>query len=303
MIISPRNQTWLLAIGFILLWNSGFIGAEYALPNTEPLTLLFWRYWLLTIVLSLYLILSRRFVWPGTIAVIIAMLVGILAHGVWLGCVFYSLEYDVPSGIVALVVALQPMVTGALSGFVTGERIPVVSWVGLSIGFIGVMIAVIARIDLTDAGSVIAFLIPFGSVVAITAASLIQRRLELQRHSDCLTVDLGLFYQSLGVALAVTVPAILFEGLAVEWTPVFIGAMLWLILGVSLAAYGLMWILITRMDATRVASLFYFGPPVTMVMAWAAFGDRILVTDLLGLAIVAGGVILAQMKKWPTGQQ
>lgn len=297
--LAPRPQIWLLAIGFVLLWNSGFIGAEYALPDTEPLTLLFWRYWVLALLLFLFLALRGRLKWPGTRAVFLALVVGILAHGVWLGCVFYSLQYGVPAGIVALVVALQPMATGALSGLVAGERTPLVQWVGLLIGFGGVMIAVLARTDLTDAGSILAFFIPFGSVVAITAASLIQRRLELQQHADRLALDSGLFYQSLGVALAVSVPALLLEGLTVEWTPAFVGAMLWLIIGVSLAAYGLMWVLISRVNATSVASLFYFGPPVTMLMAWAAFGDTVLFTDMAGLGIIVAGVLLTQMNEWP----
>ena len=228
---------------------------------------------------------------------LIAFLIGILAHGVWLGCVFYSLEYDVPAGIVALVVSLQPLATCAFSGLATCERTSLRVWVGLFIGFGGVLIAVLARIDLSDAGSLVAFFIPFGSVVAITGASLIQRRLEMQKHSHRLSVDRGLFYQSLGVALAVTVPAVLFEGLPVQWSLPFVGTMLWLILGVSLVAYGLMWILLGKMNATRVASLFYFGPPVTMVMAWAAFGDLILPTDLVGLVVVAGGVLLTQTQK------
>lgn len=296
MILSGRHQIWLLAVGFVLLWNSGFIGAEYALPYTEPLTLLFWRYWLLGFVLFAYLVLRGRLRWPGTQAALTSMLVGFLAHGVWLGCVFYSLQYGVPAGIVALVVALQPLTTGALSGLVVGERPPLIQWIGLLIGLGGVLIAVLARMEFSDPGSVFAYLIPFGSVAAITVASLIQRRLEVQKNTNLLDVDLGLFYQSLGTALAVTIPAILFEGLVTEWTPAFIGSMLWLILGVSLLAYALMWLLIARIDATRVASLFYFGPPVTMLMAWAAFGDRLLATDLAGLAVIAVGVILTQLK-------
>lgn len=294
--LSFQHWTWLLAIGFVLLWNSGFIGAVYALPYTEPLTLLFWRYWILGLILFLYLVLRGRMEWPGLNAVLVAMLVGILAHGVWLGCVFYSLQYGVPAGIIALVVALQPMTTGALSGVVVGERTPLIRWAGLLIGLGGVLIAVVARTDLSDAASVFAYSIPFGSVVAITAASLIQRRLEVQDHAICLPVDVGLFYQSLGTALGVSIPAILFEGLVTEWNLMFIGSMLWLIVGVSLAAYALMWLLIARIDATRVASLFYFGPPVTMLMAWAAFGDRLLATDLIGLGVIAVGVILTQMK-------
>ncbi len=299
MVFLSRHTTLLLAIGFILLWNSGFIGAEYALPHTRPLSLLFWRYGLLVVFLFFYLVLFRRIRWPGTRRVLTDFLVGILAHGVWLGCVFYSLEYGVPAGIVALVVALQPMTTAAFSGLVTGERTSLTSWMGLLIGFAGVMTAVLPRIDLTEAGSLVAFFIPLGSVAAITAASLIQRRLELRTHEDRTSVDLSLFYQSLGVALAVSIPAVVFEGLVIEWNPVSVGAMLWLVIGVSLMAYGLMWILIARIDATRVASLFYFGPPVTMVMAWAAFGDRILATDLVGLGIIAAGVILAQTRRRP----
>lgn len=292
-----RPPTWILAIGFVLFWNSGFIGAEYALPYTKPLTLLFWRYWALAIILLVYLIASRRIVWPGIKPVLIAMLVGTLAHGMWLGCVFYSLQYGVPAGIVALVVALQPLTTGALSGLVVGERTPFLRWVGLLIGFAGVMVAVLARTEFSDAGSVFAYFIPFGSVVAITGASLIQRWLQVRRHAHRLAVDVGLFYQSIGVSLVVTVPAILFEGVTTEWTGEFVGAMLWLILGVSLVAYGLMWLLIARIDATRVASLFYFGPPVTMVMAWIAFRDQLLTTDLIGMAITCLGVALAQKKR------
>ncbi len=220
----------------------------------------------------------------------------------WLGCVFYSLQYGVPAGIIALIVALQPLATGAFSGRVVGEHTPWYRWLGLLTGFAGVAVAVGARTDLTDAGAIFAYALPLGSVVAITAASLLQRRLAVHHHAHHLPVDQGLFYQSLGTALAVTLPALMVEGLATEWNPGFVGSMLWLIVGVSLGAYALMWLLIVRIDATRVASLFYLGPPVTMLMAWAAFGDRLIATDLIGLGIVAAGVLLTQLQSGHAGK-
>jgi drug/metabolite transporter (DMT)-like permease len=290
------SSTACLAAGFVLLWNSGFIGAEYGLPYTGPFTLLFWRYWALTCILLVYLKLRGRLRWPGFSEASIALLVGFLAHGVWLGCVLFSLEQGVPAGIVALVVALQPMLTGALSGPVVGEHTPLSRWLGLFVGFCGVVVAVGARTNLNDAGSVFGYFIPFGSVVGITAASLLQRYIEVHDRGHRIPVDLSLFYQSLATALAATIPAIGVEGLATRWEPAFMSAMLWLILGVSLAAYALMWLLLSRLDATRVASLFYLGPPVTMIMAWAAFGDTLQATDVLGLVIVAGGVALIQLR-------
>jgi drug/metabolite transporter (DMT)-like permease len=288
------KNTLFLAIGFVLLWNSGFIGAEYGLPYTGPFSLLFWRYAALTLVIILYLIIRKRFRWVGWSAAAPHMLVGILAHGVWLACVLLALDTGVPAGIIALVVALQPMTTGAFSGLVVGEPTPMHRWVGLVIGFAGVAITVLSRIDFQDSTSVFGYLIPLGSVIGITVASLIQRKMEVGDAAPSLPVDLSLFYQSLATTLILAGPAIFLEHLSTRWAPEFIYTMLWLIIAVSCGAYALMWLLIERIDATRVASLFYYGPPVTMLMAWIAFGDVLLPMDLVGLLVVSVGIILTQ---------
>jgi drug/metabolite transporter (DMT)-like permease len=285
-----QRSTLFLAIAFILLWNSGFIGAEYGLSYAGPFSMLFWRYLALTSVLFLYLLIRRRFQWLGWSVTVRHMIVGALAHGVWLGCVHLALQYDVPAGIVALIVALQPITTGAFSGMVTGEDTSMRRWVGLIIGFAGVAITVIARIDFSDAGSVFGYLIPLGSVVAITIASLMQRRMDLKKGSQMISLDIDLFYQSLATTILFVLPAIFMENLYVEWEMEFVYIMLWVIFAVSLGAYALMWLLIERMDTTRVASLFYFGPPVTMLMAWLAFEDKLLITDVIGLIVVMAGV-------------
>jgi len=290
------RSTPTLALAFVLLWNSGFIGAEFGLPHAPTFTLMFWRYWALSLLLGTSLGLVSRLRWPGAGAVRHAMLIGILSHGVWLSCVMIALNRGVPAGIVALVVALQPLVTGTLSGRMTGERTPPHRWIGLVLGFAGVCVVLLNRIEVGDLESVFAYLIPLLSVFAITIASLLQRRANLQSANLSLPADLDLFYQGLGTALVVTVPAILFEGLSTQWNAQLIGALLWLVLAVSLGAYGLMWRLIARIDATRVASLFYLGPPVTMLMAWVAFGDTLLFSDVLGLGIVLAGVLVTYMQ-------
>ena len=40
--------------------------------------------------------------------------------------------------------------------------------------------------------------------------------------------------------------------------------------------------LIDRLKTTKVASLFYLGPPITMLMAWLAFGDKVALIDVFG---------------------
>lgn len=285
------RTTFLLIAAFVFFWNSGFIGAEVGLDYARPFTLLFWRYWALACVLAIYLMLRGRLRWPGARRVGLAAVIGVLAHGVWLGCVLLSQDAGVPPGIVALVVALQPMTVGALSGRVAGEPTLARQWIGLGLGFAGVLIAVMSRVDFESTASMFAHLLPFGSVAAITAATLIERRIELHAPALDLPVDQALFWQAVATAVAVTGPAVLLEGLEAHWTPVFVGTMAWLVIAVSLSAYALMWALLARLGATRVASLFYLGPPVTMLMAWVMFGDTLRATDVTGLLVAASGVL------------
>jgi len=285
-----------MIIGFVLLWNSGFIGGEVGLSYSGPFSLLFWRYLSLTLILLIYLLTRKRLRWVGWSAAAPNMLVGVLAHGVWLSCVLLAQNYGVPAGVVALVVALQPMATGAFSGLAVGEPTPTFRWIGLLIGFGGVVMTVVSRMNFESTESVFAYLIPLGSVIAITAASLIQRRMEVRKTSSRMPVDLTLFYQSLATTLALILPALVFEDSTTQWGNTFIFTMVWLVIGVSMGAYALMWKLIERIDATRVASLFYLGPPVTMVMAWIAFGDTIKMMDIAGLIVVFAGVLITQIK-------
>lgn len=289
------NNTVLLIIGFVLLWNSGFIGAAFGLDYADPLTLLFWRYWVLAALLGLYLGVRRRLYWPGLRPVGIEATVGICAHGVWLAAVMFALQAGVPAGIVALVIALQPVTVGAFEGIVTGEAPSWSGWLGLAVGFSGVMVAVLARIEPGDMSSLLAYLLPFGAVVAFTVATLLQRWVEVRSPTDQMPVELALFYQCLATALVVTLPAIALEGLTTRWTPTFVAIMAWLIVAVSLAAYDLMWRLVERMDATRVASLFYLGPPVTMLMAWIFLGETLRMTDVAGLVVTAIGVSIVHL--------
>ena len=291
-----------LELAFVLLWNSGFIAAEYGLPNTGAWTLLFWRYLALSTILGVWLIVRGRPRWPGLRTAGQMGVVGVLAHGVWLACVLVPVEMGVPVGIVALVTALQPLMTGAFAGPVLGERTSRWQWIGLLLGFAGVAVAVGARLSADAASASLGYLIPFGSVVGITIASLLQRKWAREEtgptqkastsRSEPGTASLStvLFYQSAATTVALLLPAWLAEDFATTWTAPFVGAMAWLVLGVSLGAYACMWALLARQDATRVASLFYLSPPVTMLMAWLAFDDQLISTDVVGLVVAAAGV-------------
>ena len=83
------------------------------------------------------------------------------------------------------------------------------------------------------------------------------------------------------------------ETMAIDWTPAFVGSVIWLALVNSIGALLVLYAMIGRGEATKVASLFFLIPPVTQVMASATLGEIPTPIALAGFAVAAGGVWLS----------
>jgi drug/metabolite transporter (DMT)-like permease len=272
---------------FVLLWATGFIGAKLGLPYAEPLTFLLARYLLAgALLLGAALVLNAP--WPRTPreAAHIA-LAGLLVHGIYLGGLFSAIHRGVPAGVVALIAGLQPLLTAAGASWLLGERVSARNWVGLSLGLVGVVLVLWGKLSFSvksAAGVALAFLALF----AITAGVLYQKRY-------CAQMDLrtGSIIQFAASALATAVLAMLLETMHIEWSGEFIFALAWLVIVLSLGAISLLYFLIRRGKATRVAGLFYLVPPVTAIMAFLVFGERLGPVALIGMGVTVTGVALA----------
>jgi len=97
---------------------------------------------------------------------------------------------------------------------------------------------------------------------------------------------------------AATVPMMLlaarFETMEIIWSGTFIAALAWLVLGLSVGAISLLYLLIRRGAVSRVASYFFMVPPTTALIAWAMFGEHLGPVALAGMAVAAVGVALVQ---------
>jgi drug/metabolite transporter (DMT)-like permease len=82
----------------------------------------------------------------------------------------------------------------------------------------------------------------------------------------------------------------------VQWTPTFIFAVAYLVLVLSFGAIWLFYFLIRRTSTTRVASLMYLMPPLTALMSWALFDERLSRYVLIGMAICVAGVALVNWR-------
>ena len=290
-VVPPTDSAWIAAMPavFVLIWSTGFIVAKFGLPYSSPLWFLNLRF--AGVVLALLIAIPFvKVPWPSRGAVGHIALAGLLLQAGYFGGVWVAISEGMPAGLAALIVGLQPVIT-ALVAPAIGERVSARQWAGFALGFCGVVLVVVDKIAIISL-PVSSVLLAVGALFSITIGTLYQKR-------KCPSFDLraGTIIQ-FSASMLLTVPlALLFETWNVQFTPQFIGALIWSVLVLSIGGMALLFPLLRRGEATRVTSLFYLVPPVTALMAWAAFGERFSHRALFGMACAVIGVALVVIRR------
>lgn len=274
---------------FVLLYGSGFVGAKLGLPHSTPLSFLSLRF--ITAGLML-LIIAKCFgnQLPSWREVIHISIAGSLTVCLFSVGVFVSIDMGLAPAISALIVALQPILVALFAQKMVNERLKLAQWFGLLFGFLGVIVVVIDSIE-TTYFSWIALGMSVLALLGVTFGSLYQKR-----HCADMDIFYGGAIQSVVSGLICLVLLPLFESFKIIWVDEFIISLVYMIVGVSLGALSLLYIMIKRGEVSKVASVFYLVPVSAAVSAYLLFGETIESTTLLGASIIALGIFLTNRK-------
>lgn len=281
---------------FVVLWSSGFIGAKFGLPYAEPFTFLFIRFVIASALLSIFALLMRAS-WPKKPGEIFHITIsGLLLHAVYLGGVFTALNLGMSAGLTALIVGLQPIVTGVFAQALLKEKVVFSQWLGLLLGFIGVGIVVsekmLASYTTQEPLTIAAVIAAIISLLGTTFGVLYQKR-----YCPNMQLTTGTTIQYLSTSIVFLVCATAFEEMKVQWTREFVFALCWLILVLSLGAISLLIYLIRQQTVSRLTSLFYLVPPATAIEEFLLFDQRLTPISLLGMLVVITGVAMVIYRK------
>ena len=287
---STSNSDLLSAFGmpflFIVLWSSGYIGGAIGLDYAEPFTMTLFRFGSAAAILVATALLTRA-PWPRGRQMIHVAVAGVLIQATQFGGLYSGMNLGVPAAVSALIVGTMPILTAVGAGIFLGEQVSGKQWIGLLLGVGGVALVVSEGLNFSDIDP-LGYVLVTIALLGITSGTLYQKRF-------CQGMDLrtGGAIQ-LGIAAFIMwLLASNFETMNVEWSFGFVASTAWLALMNSIGAISLMYLMLRRGKATKVASLFFLIPPTTAVMATLILGDDFKLVELLGFGVAVAGVYLA----------
>ncbi|WP_017537661.1 DMT family transporter [Nocardiopsis halophila] len=249
---------------FVLLWASGPLAVQLGLPHTTVPAFLFlraagaaalaWGIWAL--VRDPLPRGARRWLRLGAVALLVQVL--------YQGFFFLALAVGAPAATVVVIVALQPVLTAAVTGAGRGPAV----WAGSALGVAGAALTAGAGAGVLSGGEGGAAGVAFASaaLLGITAGTLVQGRAS----------GVGLWAS---LALQSTFSAAVFGAVALaggrmrtDWEPGLLFGAGWMAAVVSVGATALLYAMVARGEAVRVSALFFCVPPVTALLEWAVHG-------------------------------
>ena len=276
-----------LSIGLVLMWSSGFIGGRLGTERASMLSLMSWRSLLLVVPIAIALTYRHRSgagLSPGSWP--LQLTIGLLSQPVLLSTTIGGIELGVSPGTTAIVLALQPLAAGALAGPLLGEHVTRRQWIGLTIGFVGVLVAVGGDVA-GGRAPLWVYLLPFLGMLSLVAATFLEARATKQVSVvEALSVQCA---TSTVVFTAVAVGMGQFAGPHLADARFWASVSWFIVLG-TFGGYGFYWLTLRHSGPTRVSTLLYLTPPTTVIWAWLMFGDPVSRTGVAGLVICAVGV-------------
>lgn len=275
-----------LILLFCLLWSSAFTAGKISILDAPPLMLLSIRFLFAGILLTAVMLLWRgpQTIRQGEIGRLI--LLGLLNYALYLGLGYMGMK-TISSGLAAVIVSTNPIITAALAAMTLGERFTIRKALGLLLGLVGVAVILRSRLTLghDDLGGIMFSIM---AAVGLAAGTILYKKLPTK--SDSFT---GLGVQLIAAGGALLPIALLLEDVSdIHPTWSLLWSFLYLAGPTSIGAYALWFMLLRRGSATQASSLHFIMPPLGLLIGWMVLAEPLNAVDFLGILPVALGIWL-----------
>lgn len=279
----------LMGLAFAFMWSSAFTSGHIIVAAAPPLYAL-----------------SIRFLVSGLIGVAIAaalgqkprltpgqwratVIFGICQNALYLGLNFVAMQ-RVDASLAAIIASSMPLLVALAGWLIFGERLRPLGVFGLALGFAGVTLIMATRLS---GGAPAQGILLCGLGVLALAFATLSVRGAVSGGNLLLIVGLQMFVGAalLGIVASFT------ETFVVAWSPRLVLAFLYTTLVPGLLATWVWFRLVNRIGATKAATFHFLNPFFGVLVAAALLHEKLGPTDLIGVAIIAFGILSVQLAR------
>jgi O-acetylserine/cysteine efflux transporter len=285
----PAPQA-VVIVALVLAWGSTFAAVKIGLEGAPPVLFGGLRSVLGGAVMAV-LALARsgrpalRETWPAY--AVLTLLNVVFFFGL------QSLAIDeLPSGLAAVLIYLQPVLVGVLSAPLLGESLTPLKIAGLLLGFGGIV--------LVSAGAFSGHVSLLGVGYAVTGALLwALGTIAFKRYAARVDVWWSVAIPFLVGGTLLTLAGAAVEGTTIEWSARFVAAFAYASFIGTALSWSLWFGLVSSGEASRASSYIFFVPLLSVLIGVVFLGESLGPSLLAGAALVVGGVYLVNRRSRP----
>lgn len=278
-----------MGLAFALMWSSAFTSARVIVEYAPPLSALALRFLIsgvIGVLIAWALGQSARLTRKQWLGVVIF---GVCQNALYLGLNFVAMQ-TIPASLAAIIASTMPLLVAVAGWLIFGNKVRPLGIAGLVAGLVGVVLIMGARLQ----GGVDVF----GLVLCIIGVfSLTIATLAVLGASSGGNVLMIVGLQMLVGSALLWVPALTLEVWDVTWNWQLIVAFVYTTLVPGLAATLVWFLLVGRIGAVKASTFHFLNPFLGVAIAAALLGEAIGVLDVLGVVIIAGGILAVQLSK------
>jgi drug/metabolite transporter (DMT)-like permease len=278
-----------MGLAFALMWSSAFTSARVIVEYAPPLSALALRFLisgLLGVLVAWILGQSARLSRTQWFGVVIF---GICQNALYLGLNFVAMQ-TIPASLAAIIASTMPLLVALAGWLIFGNRVRPLGVAGLIAGVLGVVLIMGARLQ--GGIDVYGLILCVIGVISLTIATLAV--LGASSGGNVLMI-VGL--QMLVGSAILWVPALTFEVWDVTWNWQLVVAFAYTTLVPGLAATLVWFLLVGRIGAVKASTFHFLNPFLGVAIAAVILSEEIGALDVLGVTIIAGGILAVQLSK------
>jgi drug/metabolite transporter (DMT)-like permease len=273
-----------VALGLLsvyLIWGSTYLGIRFGLQGFPPFLMAGIRFLFAGAVVYAWLLL-RGHAAPTPRQWRNAAIMGFLLLGIGNGMVSVAQQW-VSSGMAAIAVASMP-VWAALFGVMFGRRYRSIEWLGVLVGFVGVLLLNIDGELRTS---------PYGAIALVLAPMAWAFGSVWSRGRDLPAPFMSTAAQMLCGGVFMTLFGVLIgERIETMPSPLSLAAVGYLAVFGSIIGFGAYIWLLNNVRPALATSYAYVNPPIAVLLGALVAGESITTHTVIAMAIILGGVVL-----------